>query len=234
MNKILVSIVFLCVILHAQSNVPQGEPKIKEKIKSEIDHKIDSHFAKVNKMLPSDTVTEDVASIKKILKNMKDVDQAILLFSRDLWWDKKYSEEEKRYIQVKMTPLWQNQGKKHTEKLKEILKVYRWITISQFGKEASMQAWLLVQHSDWDLELQKRVLKILEELYPKNEVDPQHYAYLYDRVATAEKRKQRFGTQGNVTNGKWQPYPIEDMENLNKRRAEFGMGTFEEYQSQFK
>ena len=56
--------------------------------------------------------------------------------------------------------------------LKKIIEKYGWITISEFGKKASRQAWLLVQHADEDPSFQQKCLKIMKNLIPKNEVEP--------------------------------------------------------------
>jgi len=121
---------------------------------------------------------------------------------------------------------------KHTDTLKSLLHIYGWITISKFDKEADHNAWLLVQHADHDIEFQKEVLKRLEKLYPLKETTTEHFAYLYDRIAKNENRPQRYGTQGNVVEGKWTPAKIEDMKELNARRSLMGLPSFEEYMNQ--
>jgi len=130
---------------------------------------------------------------------------------------------------------WQN-----TQDLKALIKTYGWFKISEWGKPADKQAWLLVQHADNEPELQKEVLDILSKLYQLKETEPANYAYLYDRVAMSfkdpSKRKlQRYGTQGScVGPGKWEPHPIEDAVNVDKRRAEVGLVPLQEYTDGFK
>lgn len=113
--------------------------------------------------------------------------------------------------------------------LKAILNAYNWITISEFGKEADHHAWLLVQHADHDLSFQKEVLNRLEKLYPVHETNACNYAYLYDRVAVAENRPQLYGTQGSIRDGKWIPYEIENVENLDASRSSVGLSSYNEY-----
>ena len=59
-------------------------------------------------------------------------------------------------------------------------------------------------------------------LYPRGETSPENYAYLYDRVAAAEERPQRYGTQGMC---------IGSAPNLNARRKEVGLESLSEYKS---
>ena len=53
--------------------------------------------------------------------------------------------------------------KDNTKILKQIVSKQGCITISKFGLVASNCAWLIVQHSDYDLEFQKEYLRIMKE-----------------------------------------------------------------------
>lgn len=117
----------------------------------------------------------------------------------------------------------------NVSQLKEILKIYDWVNITDFGKEADHDAWLLVQHADHDLDFQKFVLEKLSNLYPKNETAPKHYAYLYDRVAKAEGRPQRYGTQGNIENSKFVLYDVENKSDLDQFRSSVGLEPINDY-----
>ncbi len=117
----------------------------------------------------------------------------------------------------------------NTETLREILKHYYWITISEFGEEADRNAWLLVQHADHDREFQKEILVRLEQLIRSYGTRRQNYALLYDRVAIHEHRPQRYGTQGEIKNGIWVPFEIEDPNNLDERRKKLGLSPMQEY-----
>lgn len=127
--------------------------------------------------------------------------------------------------------------KQNLIELKIILNKYHWIYISEFDEVADRNAWLLVQHADRDHQFQVETLKVLESLVKVNETNKTNFAYLYDRVAVSflnpEYRiPQRFGTQGQCkSNNNWQPFKIEDIENLNNRRSNFGLGSFKTYKS---
>lgn len=53
-------------------------------------------------------------------------------------------------------------------------------------------------------------------------------AYLEDRVRVNLKQNQLYGTQCNEIEGRFVPRPIEDLQNVNKRRKAMGLGTLEE------
>jgi hypothetical protein len=118
---------------------------------------------------------------------------------------------------------------KNTQRMKEIIAEIWWPTISKVGREGASYTWLLVQHADHDTEFQKKCLTLMRATW-NQEVTKRDIAYLDDRIATSEGREQMYGTQftRKSPTGRLQPFPIFDRENLNKRRQEVGLDTFEE------
>lgn len=110
----------------------------------------------------------------------------------------------------------------NTAWLKTQLSEVRWFDIPTYGAEADTAAWYLVQHADREPEFQRRMLKELEAL-PPGHTDAKRIAYLWDRVALADKRLQRYGTQGRCADGTWKPSEVEDPEHLDERRKTLGM-----------
>jgi hypothetical protein len=95
-----------------------------------------------------------------------------------------------------------------------------WFLKSRYGAKAATVAFLIVQHSND--ELQARFLPVLQPLVAKGEVDGDDYALMFDRVAISEGRPQRYGSQFRCDGGKWRPYPIEDPAGLEARRKAMG------------
>jgi hypothetical protein len=114
--------------------------------------------------------------------------------------------------------------RRHTARLREIVRDIGWPTRSRVGEEAEHMAWLLVQHADRDRAFQRECLVLMSK-EPANEVCRAHLAYLEDRLAVAEGRPQRYGTQF-VEGG---PAPIDDPDQLDARRAASGLSPFAEY-----
>lgn len=118
--------------------------------------------------------------------------------------------------------------KRNTARLKEIIAEIGWPTISKVGHEGSMQAWLLAQHADHDVEFQKECLKRMKAESEK-EVSRKNMAFLEDRIATSEGRPQPYGTQfKRNAEGKFEPLPIFDPQNVDQRRLEMGLHTLAE------
>ena len=88
----------------------------------------------------------------------------------------------------------------------------------------------LVNHSG-DLDFQRQVLALIQPLAAKREARPEDYARLYDRLATVDKRPQRYGTQGTTCkDGKHAlPADLEAPEGLEARRAAMGLQPMAEY-----
>jgi hypothetical protein len=99
-----------------------------------------------------------------------------------------------------------------------------WFKKQEVGSDAAKTAFLILQHSQ-SLELQKKCLTLMKELYYTSEVDVLHLAYLQDRILDKEEKKQIYGTQfdsfGNML-------PVQDSLNLDKYRLFIGLPSVEE------
>ena len=117
--------------------------------------------------------------------------------------------------------------KKNTEGMKEIVEEIGWPSVSKVGKKASIDAWLLVQHADHDVDFQSYCLSLMNEL-PAGEVRAEDIALLTDRVRVNSGQPQVYGTQFREMDGKHVPKDIEGIENVNERRKAIGLDTLEE------
>lgn len=208
-----------------------------------VDKDIDTYDQSVAKIkinfssLPADPKNKTWVQLK--IDNMVQVDQYMRKF-----WDtpfiNSYSADEKAEFNKQFSLKSSSVDSENTSDLKELLKIYNWFRISEFGATTDNQAWLLVQHADQDHEFQESILKILETLWPLGETKPSNYAYLYDRVASSfgdpsKRKSQRYGTQGHcVGPGLWEPWPIENPEKVDEIRKSVGLGSIEEYKKVFK
>lgn len=117
----------------------------------------------------------------------------------------------------------------NTQRMKSIVKTYGWPTIAMVGKEASSNAWLLVQHADQEPKFQAYCLTLLSPLVKSGEIKVTDYAYLFDRVAIAEGRPQRYGTQAQMGKTGFFISPVENPRTVDKIRKAAGMPSLEEY-----
>lgn len=121
---------------------------------------------------------------------------------------------------------------RNTVRLRGIIAEIGWPTISKVGSEASQAAWLLVQHAYADPDFMKQCLEFMKQT--PDDVRPANIAFLEDRLLTMEDKPQIYGTQfRNIGNG-LEPFPIEDPEHVDERRASVGLGTLAENEARIK
>ncbi len=109
----------------------------------------------------------------------------------------------------------------HNYRIWKIIKKYDYPTQKLIGKKSMKDFWLLIQHQDYDLDLQEKCFKYCDfELKEK--------AFLMDRILLHKGKKQKFGTQYMLENNKLVLKPVLDIKNLNKRRIKCGLNTVEE------
>jgi hypothetical protein len=114
-------------------------------------------------------------------------------------------------------------------KLTKIIDKYGWLGKNRVGDEANQAIWLVLQHSK--LEVQEKYLPLLRKSVAKGESEGWHLAFLEDRVLMYNEKKQKFGTQA-IWDDKLKRnkiYPIENVENVNKRRKALGLEPIEAY-----
>jgi hypothetical protein len=121
--------------------------------------------------------------------------------------------------------------KENTERLAAIVERYGWPTSTLVGRDGANAAWLLVQHADENRKFQRKCLDLMTQA-PRDEVSQKDVAYLTDRVLLAEGKKQLYGTQFRMEDGKCKPKSLEDEANVDKRRAEVGLPPLAEYLKQ--
>ncbi len=100
------------------------------------------------------------------------------------------------------------------------------------GKESSNNYWMLVQHSDFDLPFQKKILKLMKLEVDKKNASGQNYAYLIDRININEGKPQIYGTQVNMGENGTKIKPCSDTLNLDKRRLSVGLKPIKDYLKQ--
>jgi hypothetical protein len=98
-----------------------------------------------------------------------------------------------------------------------------WPTTSLVRAEGERAAWLLVQHADTDIVLQRQALELLIEAVDAGEAPRWQVAFLHDRVARNLRRKQRYGTQYRTEPSGLVLYPSEEPEKLQERRTAMGL-----------
>ncbi len=122
----------------------------------------------------------------------------------------------------------------HKVKIKKIIDKYGLISTSKFGKEASFNTWLLIQHfPESEVGYMEKYLNLMEQNI--GEVDVKNYAYLTDRINLYRKIPQIYGTQAvpDGSDGTLTIYKTFDIKNVDKRRAQVNLEPLSEYVKRF-
>ena len=119
--------------------------------------------------------------------------------------------------------------RRNTARMKEILATHGWPGEALVGADGSRAAWVLVQHGDQDPSFQKLALELLGAAVEAGQASGRDLAFLTDRVRTRDGRPQVYGTQTEVVDCRRVPYPIEDPDGVDRRRAAVGLGPLQEY-----
>ncbi|MFN2453054.1 MAG: DUF6624 domain-containing protein [Pyrinomonadaceae bacterium] len=119
----------------------------------------------------------------------------------------------------------------NTKRMKALVRQYGWLGSELVGQDGTKAAFLLVQHADPTF--QREMLPLVEKAYRRGELSGQDYALFLDRVLVYEGKPQVYGTQAKRVK-EWkgkEPIlePIADEANVDKRRAEVGLGPIAEY-----
>ena len=114
-------------------------------------------------------------------------------------------------------------------KVEKILDNKGWLSVNIIGEQGNTTLFLVIQHSD--IETQLKYLPMMRDAVNKGNAKPGQLAFLEDRVALEQGKRQIYGSQlrSVPTSGEYFVSPLIDPENVNKRRAEVGLGTIEDY-----
>src|SRR5262245_38888508 len=58
---------------------------------------------------------------------------------------------------------WRRLTARHADRLNEIMDVHGWPTADLVGEDAARAAWLIAQHADRQLDVQRRALRLMEQ-----------------------------------------------------------------------
>ena len=115
-------------------------------------------------------------------------------------------------------------------RLNSIIDEHGWPTYELVGEQAASAAWLVAQHADFDVALQRRALDLISAAAADGQADRTEAAYLADRVAVNTKQPQTYGSQVRCTAGALAPAtPLVDAPRVDELRGQVGMEPLADY-----
>ena len=114
-------------------------------------------------------------------------------------------------------------------KVESFLDKYGWLGADVVGRQGNSTLFLVIQHSDQGT--QEKYLPMMREAVKNGKATGSSLALLEDRVALGQGKKQIYGSQIGRNNYTKLYYvlPLEDPNNVDKRRAEVGLQPLAEY-----
>jgi hypothetical protein len=118
-------------------------------------------------------------------------------------------------------------------KTTNILDEYGWLGADVVGEDGNKTLFLVIQHAD--LNTQLKYLPMMQKAVKKGNASGSNLALLEDRVALRQGKKQIYGSQiGRDKETKiFYVSPLEDPDNVDKRRAKVGLEPLANYVTQW-
>lgn len=180
------------------------------------------------------------ANKEKIEPNLNEVLAAQLdtIYSEDQFYRNQVDTIKKQYgFQSKeMQAHWRIIAQKDSAnliKVKAILDNYGWLGKDVVGAQGNATLFLVIQHAD--LPTQEKYLPMMRDAVKYGKTQASNLALLEDRVALRQGKKQIYGSQiaQNPKTGAYYVSPLEEPENVDKRRAEVHLPPLNEYVKQW-
>lgn len=116
--------------------------------------------------------------------------------------------------------------------VKAILDEHGFLGDDVVGRKGTAALFLVIQHAD--LATREYYLPMMREASKQNKIHPRNLALIEDRTALDQGKKQIYGTQlGEDSTGRLNVLPLEDPDNVDKRRKAAGMPPLSEYLKHF-
>ncbi len=110
-----------------------------------------------------------------------------------------------------------------------IIDRYGWLGTDVIGVQGNATIFLVIQHAD--IAIQEKYIPMMRDAVKKGKAFGSDLALLEDRVAFRQGKRQIYGSQIGRDNETHNYFilPLEDPDNVDKRRAEVGLSTIAEY-----
>lgn len=152
--------------------------------------------------------------------------------------DQKYRElAQSTYIKLgsespQMAALWKTIDKIDSVNILEITSIlnkHGWLGSEIVGTKGNSALFLVIQHSN--VKTQEKYLPMLRNAVMINDALPRDLAFLEDRISLAKGKGQIYGSQlgRDEKSNKFYLLPLQDPDNIDKRRAKIGLEPLSEY-----
>ena len=115
----------------------------------------------------------------------------------------------------------------NANKVDKLIGKYGWLGVDEIGSDGNLTLFLVIQHSTQST--QEKYLPIIKQAVKNKKADPSQLALLEDRLSIKKGGKQVYGSQIGGSKGNYYLLPLQDPDNVDKRRIEVGLSPLAEY-----
>ncbi|MDR1553354.1 MAG: hypothetical protein LBS69_07830 [Prevotellaceae bacterium] len=111
----------------------------------------------------------------------------------------------------------------------KILDEKGWLGADVIGDKGNNALFSVIQYAD--INTQEKYLPMLKDAVVKENTDPAYLALLEDEIALKQGKRQIYGSRIgiDIKTGKYYVVPLEDPDNVDKRRMKIGLGKYQDY-----
>jgi hypothetical protein len=170
----------------------------------------------------------NIDSLKSVLDTVWDTDQGYRFKLIDLQKNGKIGSDEYKNLILTI----KEADTINLRIVTTIIDKYGWLGSDVIGFKGNQVLFLVIQHAD--LITQEKYLPIIQRAAKEGKTLLSNLAILEDRVALRQGKRQIYGSQILIDPKTGNKYvqPIEDLENVDKKRSEVGLPTMNEYLQQ--
>jgi hypothetical protein len=166
-----------------------------------------------------------VATLDSIYAEDQKYRQQINRIEKEYGWESKEMKDHWRIIREK--------DSLNLKKVMAILGKYGWLGADVVGEQGNSTLFLVIQHSDQTT--QEKYLPMMREAVKNGKAQASSLALLEDRAALGQGKRQIYGSQigRDPKTNQYYVKPLEDPDNVDKRRANVGLQPLSEYVGQW-
>jgi hypothetical protein len=190
----------------------------------------DKRWDEVVALVKTNKETAEAKLNKPLMKELE------VIHNEDQSYRRKIESTQKEYGKdsKEMKDLWKTIIEKDSLNLIKVLAIldkYGWLGPDVVGGMGNSTLFLVIQHSD--IKTQEKYLPMMREAVKNKNAFAGDLALLEDRIALRQGKKQIYGSQIGMDpkTGAYYVLPLEDPDNVDKRRAEVGLQPLAEYVS---
>ena len=111
----------------------------------------------------------------------------------------------------------------HSSRLRQIIAVFGWPSITLVGEKGAKAAWRIALHAISEPAFMRQCRDLIDHASEAGDAPRWQFAIIDDRIRVYEGRPQRYGTQLRLGPNGLEPHPLENEGRVNSMRMQAGL-----------